>query len=475
MKRAELDGLDREALIRLAESHGISRPRILTRPELIDELLLRTADGDAGAEVSIARGFFGLARDLVARVVERGLHLPDAATKIRALHLEPPRGKSTPPAGLPTVTLAQIYAAQGHTARAKDTLLRVLALEPEHTEARELLDRLSHPSYVPPAPPLPPEEEAARERAEAAVKASAPADEASPVARDETENINDVEGLGDGAASAEEALVAAVEDDAEAPAEPAIAEATSAEPAIAEATSAEPAVVEAASAGAREPAPPTPPLASEAPVATPSASSEPPEVPAMLDDAPLPPKYDVDECVAIPVDPETLFAYWEVREALLAKVAEARGEGVLALRALVVEPGWHGPRTWSRDHDVFSPVGDYFLRELPKGAVVRVAIGYRTATAFVPLAHSPLLALPRREPSDRLASALVRWTPDGVVPVGEGDLSAGGAMQRALRRVEEKGGGDEALAALLGLPELARFEGREAQGSSHAAATSRRE
>ena len=465
MKRAELDGLDREALIRLAESHGISRPRILTRPELIDELLLRTADGESGAEVSIARGFFGLARDLVARVVERGLHLPDAATKIRGLHLETPRGKSTPPAALPTVTLAQIYAAQGHTARAKDTLLRVLATEPEHSEARELLERLSHPSYVPPPPPLPPEEEAARERAEAAKRAEAPAEGSTPAESEESEKDIDIEGLGGDGPSPSMPSGDVTAEAAPPPPERTIDEPPSAE----EAHEEEPARAEetpAHDAREPEPAPSSPPVAARADDAAPTASAEPPEVPAMLDDAPLPPKYDVDECVSLPVDPETLFVYWEVREELLAKVAEARGEGVLSLRALVVEPGWHGPRTWSRDHDVFSPVGDYFLRELPKGAVVRVAVGYRTPSAFVPLAHSPLLALPRREPVERLATALVRWTPEGVVPVGEGDVSAGGAMQRALRRVAEKGGGDEALASLLGLPELARFEGSVARGSS---------
>lgn len=88
MKRADLDGLDREALIRLAEEHGVSRARILTRPELVDEILLRRAAKDGDGDASIARGFFGLARDLVARVVERGLHLPDAASKIRSIHLD---------------------------------------------------------------------------------------------------------------------------------------------------------------------------------------------------------------------------------------------------------------------------------------------------------------------------------------------------------------------------------------------------
>jgi hypothetical protein len=156
MKRSELDGLDREALIRLAEENGVARARILTRPELIDEILVRTAPADSEADVSIARGFFGLARDLVARVVERGLHLPDAATRIRSIAIDSPR-RSSPPAALPTVTLAQIYAAQGHTQRAVDTLRRVLEAEPEHVDARELLEKLTDAAYVAPKPPLPPE------------------------------------------------------------------------------------------------------------------------------------------------------------------------------------------------------------------------------------------------------------------------------------------------------------------------------
>src|ERR1700678_4845730 len=41
MDRAELERLDRDALIRMAEEAGVSRPSILTRPELVDELLLR--------------------------------------------------------------------------------------------------------------------------------------------------------------------------------------------------------------------------------------------------------------------------------------------------------------------------------------------------------------------------------------------------------------------------------------------------
>ena len=39
MDRAELEALDREGLVMRAQAAGIRRARILTRPELVDELL----------------------------------------------------------------------------------------------------------------------------------------------------------------------------------------------------------------------------------------------------------------------------------------------------------------------------------------------------------------------------------------------------------------------------------------------------
>lgn len=396
MKRASLDALDREALIRLAEEHGITRPRILTRPELVDEILLRSAT-EAGGDASLARGFFGLARDLVARVVERGLHLPEAASRIRSLAVDPPR-RAPRVAPLPTVTLAQIYASQGHTARAVETLRRVLDEEPEHAEARRLLATLEDTTYAPPKEPLPPE----------------PDEPPTPTEADETPEGAEASAASDEAAVAEE---------------PAPIDAVAAPEAPLEAT---PAPTEAAESEptpepAEEPAPPP---------------REP--VPAMLNDAPLPPRYDVTECVAISVDPETLFVYWEVREELLGRVRAGRGPGTLVLRALVIEPGWDGPNTVVRDHDVHATLGDFFLRDLPSGAVVRVAIGYRPDdAAFSPLAHSPLLTLPRRAPVPDLAQTFVRWTPGGAVEEPNERLAqiAAFAAERAREEQARAGGG----------------------------------
>ncbi len=156
MNRLDLERLDRDALIERAEAAGVTRARILTRPELVDELLLRGAGEHAAKQR--ARGLFGVARDLLARVVERGLHLPDAAERIRTLG-GPTIWRHGAPAALPTVTLAEIYAAQGHRERAIETLGGVLAREPEHAAARALLAQLTDEAYPSPPPRLPPEAE----------------------------------------------------------------------------------------------------------------------------------------------------------------------------------------------------------------------------------------------------------------------------------------------------------------------------
>jgi hypothetical protein len=151
MNRSELERLDRDTLIARAESSGVGRARI-------DELLLKSAEGRE--EVQRVRGLFGRARDLLARVIERGLHLPDAADRLRGRSAPPPPPLRSTAAPLPTVTLAEIYAAQGHRDRAVETLKNVIAREPEHAAARGLLDRLEDDAYDGPKPrPLPPEDE----------------------------------------------------------------------------------------------------------------------------------------------------------------------------------------------------------------------------------------------------------------------------------------------------------------------------
>jgi hypothetical protein len=336
MDRAELEHLDRDALISRAEANGVVRARILTRPELIDELLVRAA-GDVD-RARKARGFFGRARDLLARVIERGLHLPDAADKLRTLSIAPPpsRGAAAP---LPTVTLAGIYAAQGHRDRALETLREVLVREPDHDDAKVLLERLSDAAYELPKPPLPPEDDEAEARARANAEAEARA-EAEADARAEAE-----------AAS----------------------------------------VVHRARAKVA----------------------------------------DVDECVALPVDAKTTFVAWEVREATRA----ARKGSDVSLRVIAVVPTWDGPRAIVRDAPVSGAAGDELFRDLPEGAVVRAAIGWRSGDAFIPIASSPALEVA----NESIPGELARWTPRGLVAIGIDDVDAA-AIARARARLSEMPG-----------------------------------
>ena len=353
MNRVELEKLDREGLIARAEAAGVARARILTRPELVDELLLRSASDETTTQR--ARGLFGRARDLLASVVERGLNLPDAADRIRSVGapLAPPRSSS--PSALPTLTLAEIYAAQGHRSRAIETLDRVLSREPDHAAAGALMAQLRDESYPVPPPRMPPEEEVESQEGDEANPVPA---EASSVAPDRTEA---------------------------APAEPS----------------------------------------------------------HMRGDAPLPPRYDVDECVAIPVDPRTLYIYWEVRERTLEYQRAARPPGTIALRIVVIVPTWDGPRSSVRDLDVGATQGDHFEHDLPAGCVVRVAIGYRHGDSFIAIAHSPALDTPPGAPSPIVADVLVRWTPQGTLRLSRDDRDAA-SIERALERVRREASSETA-------------------------------
>jgi hypothetical protein len=334
MDRAELERLDRDALIRMAEEAGVSRPSILTRPELVDELLLRTAPRRDDPTLRKVRGFFGLARDLLASVIDRGLHLPDAADRIRSVRgPAPPSAPRTAPSVLPTVTLAEIYAAQGHRDRALETLRRVLEREPDHDAARALAQQLEDASYASPAPPLPPEAE----------------EDDAPTAKAETNGVG------------------------------------------------------------REIA------------------------------------YEPDECVALPVDSTTLFVCWDLREATLGRLraqglggGERAAGGRLVLRLLVIAPAWDGPTTSTRDVEVNDAGGEALVRDLPAPGVVRAAIGWRTDEAFLPLAHSPLLEAPAGGFPGGV-EGLLRWTPDGIVPLAAADADAP-SIRRAIGRFRPTNG-----------------------------------
>jgi hypothetical protein len=385
MDRGELEELDRETLVVRAQAAGIRRARILTRPELIDELLRLDPNADE-SQLRKSRGFFGRARDLVARVVERGLHLPDAADRIRTIALGPEAAPAVPrvePQAMPTVTLAEIYAAQGHRARAVETLRRVLEREPEHAAARALLARLEDEAYVAPAPPLPPEPEVEPELFAA-----------------------DSESEDEAVAEAEAVALAEGEHEEERESDQ---EAATTQPG--------PTVAGPGYAGV------------DVHAKTDVFEIVPEEAlpPSRTEDAEEKEPEEVDDCFAIPLPRDEMggrmYTRWNVSWSTIGALLGARPSGRFVVRAHVVTPGWDGPTTEVRDLIVDPDDAEAVLQALPEPSVVRVAVGWLDGATFVPLAHSPALEMAR----DRL----MMWTPRGAVPVPlEGPAAA--PLARAL-------------------------------------------
>ncbi len=379
MDRGELEDLDRESLVVRAQAAGIRRARILTRPELIDELLRLDPNADA-AQLKKSRGFFGRARDLVARVVERGLHLPDAADRIRTMALGTtipttamPR---TEPQAMPTVTLAEIYAAQGHRQRAIETLRRVLEREPDHAAAQALLARLSDDAYVAPKPRLAPEPEVEPELDASDESDESDEDQDSEAVTVETllvansvsaSNGSNPEGLGPGAL-----LAAAIKGPTDSNGEYEFA-------------------------------------------LLPASEREPRAVPEVV---PEPALAEVEECFAIPVERDEgtegasarMFVRWSISWSTIGALLGARPNGRFVVRAHVLTPAWDGPNAETRDLVVDPSDEQVMLVGLPEPAVVRVAVGWLDGATFVPVAHSPALETSRNR-------GLVIWTTRGAVPV----------------------------------------------------------
>ncbi len=375
MDRAELERLDRESLVMRAQAAGIRRARVLTRPELIDELLRLDPAVDP-THLKKTRGFFGVARDLLSRVVERGLHLPDAADRLRAALGNPlPHVPRPEPQAVPTVTLAEIYAAQGHKQRAIETLRRVLEVEPEHGAARALLEKLEARDYVPPPPPMPPE-------------AEEPADEIGAHLRapEVEEPLPSTARPGESAVDSAQAFAVAGEE-RELPAY------------------VEPAEVQ------EEPLTPRPAVESLATDASAQALERDEEM--SVTTAPAQALRERTECVAIPLDATSSYVWWR----LAPDARRALEDAFFFVRAAVFVPTWDGPVRETRDVACDPAAGELVVRDLPEGAIVRIAIGTMDDGELVPLAHSPAL----EATSGR---GLVQWTPEGPVPIVLDDPNA---------------------------------------------------
>ncbi|WP_437990580.1 hypothetical protein [Sorangium sp. So ce145] len=425
MERRELDGLTREELIARAEGLGVPRPRLLTKVELIDEIVARTAQSEP--ERARLRGFLGRARDLLSRVVERGLHMPETA---RALRGEAPPEQWPPPPPPPrprsTTTLAEIYASQGHTDRAIAMLDEILARAPEDEDARRLRERLT--------------ESAARGQGAGVEARDADAEDADAEDADaEDADAEDADAAAEDADAAAEDAGAAVEDagadadaeDADAAAEDAgaNADAEDAESAAAEASPApfarddgatepreaaiasehqeEPGPVAGAPGGVPVQPPRDPSPAGAGATASPVAAGGVLGPAAALRDerAELPARYDVDEIVGIAVDHETIYLYWEVRPRTLARARARRPEGQLAIRVVAVLPSWERPVVEQRDLAIDALFGDMFVRDIPSGANLRMCTGWLAGEVFEPFAVGLEVAVPRALPASPRSSS----------------------------------------------------------------------
>ncbi|MFZ5892147.1 MAG: hypothetical protein ACOY0T_13910 [Myxococcota bacterium] len=219
MDPANFDKLSRDELVAKARSLGVERPELMTRVELGDEIVRRTQT-DPSAQQR-ARGWLGVARDLVASVVGSGLSMPDAAALIRGERsvLE---FKGPPPVA--TVTLAEIYAAQGHVDRALSMLDEVLAREPEHAAALALRERLSaepRGRRVEPAPRVAESEAPAAPEASAVREVFAPGEPEPSVASEAPAGVQlEAEMLAQARAVTEAVADAVLQADSEADAEP---------------------------------------------------------------------------------------------------------------------------------------------------------------------------------------------------------------------------------------------------------------
>jgi hypothetical protein len=328
MERRELEGKSRDELMRIAEARGVARARSLTIPELIDGIV-------SAAASPRQKGWLGKARDLLTSVIDRGLAAP--ADPARS-----PRRKSSAPPPLPTVTLAEIYAAQGHLERALTTLDEVLAREPSHAEAAKLHERYTE-QLRKTKPSIPPQ-----------------VIEARPVT-----------------------LIPP------APAAPRIDPIDPVAPAVAAPS-----------------APPDPPAA-------PFDEATPAEVAEVEPEG----GFEVDEIVALAVDPTTVYLYWEIKPGTLAAARAVNEDGALVVRVLGVTPTSQGPSTEVRDTRVDALSGELFVRGLPPATEIRVSVGYKSGHSFEPFAVGIDLVTPRAAPAAEVGTRVRKYSDAGLEPM----------------------------------------------------------
>lgn len=325
---AELDTLSREDLILRARARGVERPEQMTRVELRDEIV-RRSEPDLERQRR-SRGWLGVARDLLASVVESGLNLPDAAAAIRGDGTAVHDFQGPPPVA--TVTLAEIYATQGHYEQALRMLDEVIEREPEHGSARTLRDRIAQDRDLGPG------------RRRKVVDAKA------------------------------ETIVT--------PRPPTVAETPA--PAAPPPVIVPPPVVEAAPPPVPAPVAVPPPVVEVAPPPAPAPTVEAapePQAPAPVveatPEAPVP-------AAAVEVTAPALLVLQTLDRAFLYWRLPSQPAG-LCLRSIAVSPSPQGALIDEQDFALTLPVGGVWLSRFEPGTEVRAAVGELSNGSFAPL------------------------------------------------------------------------------------------
>jgi hypothetical protein len=126
----------------------------------------------------------------------------------------------------------------------------------------------------------------------------------------------------------------------------------------------------------------------------------------MLDEAPLPERYGTDTVHVAARDPETLHVYWELTPAARDRLRPVVGEGRVAVRLVTVGHGQHGTELPGpiQDLEIMADVGATYVAWQAGSADilrVRAVLGLVSgAGSFMPVAESPLCAVPPIGPAD---------------------------------------------------------------------------
>ncbi len=327
----DLERLSRHELIVRAQRLGVQRAELMTRVELTDEIV-RLSESDP-TERRRVRGWLGIARDLVASVVEQGLHLPEAAALIRGeagLEL----GKRAP-APVATVTLAEIYAAQGHHERAFKMLDQVLEKEPEHEAARGLRDRL------------------ASERQRRAARAESRAREATPFEPEPDEEASELEEADELEAADE------LETPERAQPEPSAPGFEGLTPEAPEREVSESGVPEAEAPRAEAPQPE-------------AAAPEPPPLAAPGDAL-------ARDALLLLRQARQMRVFWELRDESVRRAEERWPNGQAVVRVVGWRASWDGAERIDHDLEITAGAGGTIIEALGEVQVARAILGWRAA------------------------------------------------------------------------------------------------